>query len=128
MPLLLLEVPFQLTCEGQTASWNTSIGSVPYTNIDLSVDPPTTNIYLTNTVQYPFNPPDWAGDVHVGSLRLLADADVGPQQILLRATYVPRFVREIRLNYRPNFPCTASLDSTGTNELLYGGGRAANAD
>ena len=119
---------FRLTCEGETASWNISIGSVPYTNMNLSVDPPTTNIYLTNAVQYPFNPPDWAGDVHAGSLRLLADADVGPQQILLRATYVPRFVREIRLNYRPNFPCTAGLDSTGTNELLYGWSLTETAD
>jgi len=119
---------FQLTWEGRTASWNTSTGFVPYTNIDLSVDPPTTNIYLTNAVQYPFNPPDWAGDVRVGSLRLLADADVGPQRIRLRATYVPRYVREIRLNYRPNYPCTANLDSTGTNELLYGWSLSETAD
>ena len=111
---------FQLTCEGLTASWNTGIAFVPYTNVNLSVDPPTTNIYPTNAVQYPFNPPDWAGDVRVGSLRLLADADLGPQSIRLQATYVPRFVRQMRLQYRPNYPCTASLDSTGPNEILSG--------
>jgi len=111
---------FRLTCEGLTASWNTSLGSVLYTNIVLTNDMSITNTYLTNAVKYPFNPPDWAGDVRAGSLRLLADADVGPQRILLRASYVPRFVREIRINYRPNYPCTASLEVTGTNDVLYG--------
>ena len=58
--------------------------------------------------------------MRVGSVRLLPDADIGPQTIRLRATYVPRYVREIRLNYRPNYPCTSSLDSTGTNDILSG--------
>ena len=87
-----------------------------------------TNTFTTNAVQFPFNPPDWTNDVRVGSLRLVQDADVGPQTIRLRATYVPRYVRQIRLNYRPNYPCTASLDSTGTNELLYGWSMAETAD
>jgi hypothetical protein len=69
---------------------------------------------------FPYNPPDWSNDVNVGSIRLVQDADIGPQTIRLRATYVPRFVREVRLNYRPNFPCTATLAATGTNEILYG--------
>jgi hypothetical protein len=84
------------------------------------VDPPVTNIYPTNAVQFPFNPPDWTNDVKLGSLRLVSDAEVGPQTIRLRATYVPRYVRAMRVNYRPNYPCTASLNSTNVNEMLSG--------
>jgi hypothetical protein len=107
---------FQISYGGLSDSWNTDIHIVNYTNAD--VDPP--DIYPTNEVQFPFDPPTWAGDVKLGSLRLVTDADLGPQTIRLRASYVPRFVREIRLDYRPNYPCTASLNSTGTNEILRG--------
>ena len=69
-----------------------------------------------------YNPPDYAGDVTVGGLRLVADAEVGPQTIRLRATYVPRYVRALRLSCRPNYPCTVSLASTNTGEILYGWG------
>jgi hypothetical protein len=79
-----------------------------------------TNIYQTNIVQFPFNPPDWSNDVRVGSLHLAMDADLGPQTLRLRAIYVPRFVRMIRLNYTPNYPCTTVLNSTNVNEILYG--------
>ena len=96
--------------------------------IDNTVDPPTTNNVDTNAVQFPFNPPDYAGDVRVGSLRLVQDADLGPQTIRLRTTYSPRYVRALRLNYRPNFPCTASLDSTGPNEILSGWTMTETAD
>ena len=58
--------------------------------------------------------------MRVGALRLVPDADLGLQTIRLRTTYTPRFAREIRLNYRPNYPCTARLDSTGTNDILSG--------
>jgi hypothetical protein len=111
---------FQVSYGGFTASWNTDIVTTNIDVIDTSVDPPVTNTIQTNVVQFPFNPPDWTNDVRIGSLRLVADADLGPQTIRLRATYVPRFVRAIRLGYRPNYPCTASLDSTGTNEILQG--------
>ncbi|HVM49754.1 MAG TPA: immunoglobulin domain-containing protein [Candidatus Acidoferrum sp.] len=111
---------FQITCDGFTASWNTDIVTTNIVTIDTNQTPPVTNSYSTNVVQFPFNPPDWSNDVRVGSLRLVTDADVGVQTIHLRATYVPRFVREIRLQYQPNFPCTANLDSTGTNEILFG--------
>jgi hypothetical protein len=112
---------FQVTLNGYTASWNTNI---VMTNIIVDIDtnqtPWVTNSYDTNIIQYPYNPPDWAGDVRIGSMRLVPDSDVGPQTIRLRGTYVPRYVRQMRLQYRPNYPCTASLDSTGTNEILYG--------
>ena len=120
---------FQVTYGGFTATWNTDI---VMTNIIIDIDtnttPWTTNSYDTNILQFPYNPPDWTNDVRLGSLRLVQDADVGPQSIRLRATYVPRYVRQMRLYYRPNYPCTASLDSTGTNELLYGWSMAESAD
>ncbi len=107
---------FQISYGGLSDSWNTNIVYVNYTNITATA----TNVYLTNAVQFPFNPPDWAGNVLVGSMSLVADSDLGPQTIRLQATYVPRYIREIRLNYRPNYPCTSVLDSTGTNDILYG--------
>jgi len=120
---------FQVTYGGFTATWNTNI---VMTNIIIDIDtnttPWTTNSYDTNILQFPYNPPDWTNDVRIGSLRLVQDADVGPQTIRLRATYVPRYVRQMRLYYRPNYPCTASLDSTGANELLDGWSMAESAD
>ena len=108
---------FQVSYGGFTASWNTAIVT---TNIQVVDAKGNTNNVTTNVVQFPYNPPDWAGDVRVGSLRLVADADVGPQTIRLRTTYTPRFVRELRINYRPNYPCTAFLDSTNTSGILQG--------
>jgi hypothetical protein len=131
---------FQVTVDGITASFNSDliyqtnesyktnitvdpIPTPPVTNIDI-----VTNITVTNIVMLPYNPTNYAGDVRIGSLRLVPDADVGPKTIRLRATYAPRYVREIRLNYRPNYPCTPSLDATGTNELLYGWSLAETTD
>jgi Immunoglobulin I-set domain/von Willebrand factor type A domain/Putative Ig domain len=115
---------FQITYGGFTASWNTTIVT---TNIVDDPGPPVVS-HNTNVVQFPFDPPAWSNDVRVGSLRLVADADLGPQRIRLRAAYVPRSVREIRLNYRPNYPCTTSLDSTGTNGILQGWTMTETAD
>jgi hypothetical protein len=119
---------FQLTCDSITASWNTNIVMTNIEVIDTTVDPPTTNNVDTNAVQLPFNPPDYAGDVRIGSLRLVQDADLGPQTIRLRAAYTPRFVRALRFNYRPNYPCTASLDSNNAGEILAGWTMTETAD
>jgi len=116
---------FQVTYGGSTASWNTNIAFtniITISSIDTNPTPPVTN-YVTNVVQllkFPYNPPDWSNDVRVGSVLLVSDADIGPQTIRLQAFYVPRYIREIQFNYRPNYPCTSSLDSTATNEILYG--------
>ncbi len=119
---------FQITCSGVMTNWNTTIVPTNIDIIDTNQTPPVTNTITTNVVQFPYNPPDWAGDVRVGSLRLVQDSDVGPQTIRLRAAYTPRFVRELRLNYRPNFPCTAILDSTNTSEILSGWTMTETAD
>jgi hypothetical protein len=87
--------------------------------IDTNTTPPTTNTTTLPTVTLPFNPANYAGNVKQGTLLLVADSDVGPQTIRLRASYVPRYIRALRLFYRPNFPCTLEM-TAGTNDLLYG--------
>jgi hypothetical protein len=111
---------FQVTYQGFTASWNTNIVMTNIITIDTNKTPAVTNSTPTNIIQFPYNPPDWSNDVRVGSVLLVPDADIGPQTIRLQAFYVPRYIREIQINYRPNYPCTSSLDSTATNEILYG--------
>jgi hypothetical protein len=131
---------FQVTYGGFTDTFNTNLiyqtNEVYQTNItvDPSQTPPVTNIdimtntVVTNILSLPYSPPDWSNDVRVGFLRLVPDANVGPQTIRLRANYVPRFIREIRLNYRPNYSCTTSLESNGTNDILYGWSLTETAD
>ena len=131
---------FQVTLDGFTDTFNTNLvyqtnevystnitidptQTPPVTNIDI-----TTNLVVTNIVILPYNPPDWSNDVRVGFLRLVPDANVGPQTTRLRADYVPRFIPEIRLNYRPNYPCTSALQSNGTNDILYGWSLTETAD
>ena len=114
---------FQVTVGGFTANFAPTITYT--TNITIITNTPPaqnmTNIVITSTSSPPnYNPPDWAGNVQIGSLRLVADADVGPQTIRLRATYVPHFVTELRVDYQANYPCTVSLDSTGPGEILSG--------
>lgn len=119
---------FQVSYGGLTAAWNTNIVMTNFDATDYEADPVKTNIYPTNVIQFPFNPPNYIGDVLLGSLRLLTDPDNGLQRILLRTTYTPRYVRTIKLNYRPNYPCTASLASTDTDGILYGWTMSETAD
>jgi hypothetical protein len=130
---------FQVSYGGFTDTFNTNLiyetNEVYTTNIVIDpTDPPVTNIdiitntVVTNILSLPFNPPDWSNDVRVGFLRLVPDANVGAKTIRLRANYVPRFIREVRLNYRPNYPCTSSLQSNGTNDILYGWSMTETAD
>ena len=112
---------FEISYGGFTADWDTNL---IFTNIIGSIDtnptPPVTNYITTNVVQFPFNPPTYSNSVLIGALRLVQDADIGPQTIRLRSTYTPRSVRALRLKYQPNYPCTAVIDSTGPNEILQG--------
>jgi hypothetical protein len=123
---------FQITYQGFTAYSPTnpvltsitnipvlSTNGMPLTNNGVAV---TTNltIYTTNYVISWYPPPIFAGDVTVGSLRLVANADVQPSSITMRGTYVPRYIRQIRLHYLANWPCTVSLASTNAGEQLYG--------
>lgn len=117
---------FQITYQGITAYSPTNpppfISGTNYV-VDTNSSPATTNeepIYTTNYVISPYIVSDSVGDVKVGSLRLVSDAVVQPSAITLRATYVPRYVRQIRLHYRVNWPCTVSLESTNAGEMLHG--------
>jgi hypothetical protein len=58
--------------------------------------------------------------VSAGLLRLTPDAAIQPTAMTLRAAYVPRFVRQLRINYRANWPCTTTLLSAGPGEILEG--------
>ena len=89
--------------------------------VDDTTDPPTTNyFYITNIIIAPYIPAEHTGDVTRGALRLVADAQLQPTAVNLRAAYVPRHIRQLRLNYRASYPCTPSLMSTAPGELLFG--------
>jgi hypothetical protein len=87
-----------------------------------NITPPATNPPppVTNIIIAPYIPTQHTGSVTVGALRLVANAEVEPRSVTLRAAYVPRYVRKFRFNYRANWPCTATLQSTNTGEILYG--------
>ena len=96
-----------------------SVPPVPLTNNGVPVTITVTN-QTTNYIISPYRPASYAGNVTIGSLRLVADADVLPSAITLRSTYVPRYIRQIRLHYRANWPCDVSLESTNAGEQLDG--------
>jgi hypothetical protein len=118
---------FQITYQGFTAAspanpppFVSGTNTTYVTNSDNSITTNDTPIYTTNYIISPYLPTALAGNVTAGSLRLVADADVQPSAITMRATYVPRYIRQIRLHYRANWPCTASLEATNPGEMLYG--------
>ena len=89
--------------------------------IDTNSTPPVTNYnLLTNVIIGLYVPTSNAGPVTLGALRLVPNADVQPTGIDLRATYVPRYIRQLRLHYRPNWPCTVTLGNAGPGEILDG--------
>jgi hypothetical protein len=117
---------FQVTVDGFVAKYNADF---PETVIDSTATPPTTNIYkidysttppITNAPS-PLPPlaPDFnpvgalSGNVKVGALRLVSDSVSNVSSITLRAFYIPRYVREFKIRYRPNFPCNPILSPGG---------------
>jgi hypothetical protein len=113
---------FQITYQGMTAVSPTNTLIAATTNIDTSVDPPVTNIIpgVTNIIIADYTPSSYAGSVSAGSLRLVPNAEIQPTGLDLRATYVPRYIRQLRLHYRANWPCGVTLQSTGPGEPLNG--------
>jgi hypothetical protein len=77
-------------------------------------------VYTTNYIISPYTPSVYAGNVLGGSVRLVADADVNPDNITLRATYAPRYIRQLHLHYRANWPVSLSLNTTNSGGLLDG--------
>ncbi len=136
---------FLLSYQGHTntpAEWLVTTNSEDFDEIrtnlveevDDTVDPPVTNTvetYETNVLTRttltwenadlgPYFASDYIGTVTEGTLRLSLNEEVKPTGITLRTTYIPRFVRQLRLRYRPNWPCSASLNATNVGEMLYG--------
>ena len=114
---------FKITYQGYDFTSPTNAMITPAsTNVDKTTTPPTTNITLavTNYTIPPFVPGSIAGDVLMGGLRLAPNADIMPTALDLRATYIPRYIRQIRLHYVANWPCHTVLQSTNVGELLYG--------
>ncbi len=118
---------FQITYEGFTADSPTNpppfISGTNYvvtTNSSGSLSTNDVYLYTTNDIIPPYTPTDYAGNVLAGSLRLVADADEDPTEITLRATYAPRYIRQLHLHYRANWPVTLNLESTNPGEMLAG--------
>lgn len=90
--------------------------------VDTNIPPGETNPPppVTNIIIAPYTPTEHAGNVTIGSLRLVPNAEEWPSSLRLRAMYVPRYIRRLLLHYRPNWPCTATLESTGEGEILRG--------
>ena len=68
------------------------------------------------------------GNEFNGVLRLVASAADNASSVNLRASYVPMYINRLRLHYRANFPCTASLQSTGPGEFMNGWSLSTNSD
>src|SRR5439155_15591056 len=103
---------FEVTYQGFTALSPSNIITMDTNNpiINTNSTPPTTNYPLiTNYIISPYSPAKYAGPVTVGALRLVPNAAVLPTSVTLRASYVPRYIRQIRINYRANWPCTPIL-------------------
>jgi hypothetical protein len=114
---------FQISYQGLTAFSPTNPVYQDTNNpiVDTNTVPPTTNYnLLTNFVIAYYTPTSNAGPVTVGSLRVVPETEVLPTAIDLRATYTPRYIRQMRFHYRPNWPCTPILQSTNAGEMLAG--------
>ncbi len=114
---------FEVTFEGITALSPTNMVSMDTNNpiINTNTTPPTTNYpMLTNFVISQYTPSQHTGSVTVGALRLVPNAAVLPSSVTLRASYVPRYIRQMRIHYRANWPCTPVLQSNDPGGILYG--------
>ncbi len=124
---------FEVTVDGVLAKYNANFpkrvidNSDPqnpvtnYFKIDNTTTPPTTNDVSPLPPLAPdFDQSAFASDVKVGALRLVSDSVSNVSSITLRAFYVPRYVREFKIHYRPNYPCTPVLSTVGPGGLLNG--------
>ncbi len=107
---------FQITYQGQTVGPPPPTYMTNYMTNGVII---TTNI-MTNFVLAPYIPAQHTGSVTTGTLRLIPNPPAQPMSITLRTPYVPRYIGQISIHYRPNWPCTSSLLSTNTGEILYG--------
>lgn len=114
---------FTITYQGITAtSPDNPVSSTVVTNQDTNTPPNITvsTNFSTNFIIAPYYPGSNAGPVTVGFLRLVPNADVQPTGVDLRAVYIPHYIRQLRLHYRPNWPCTVTPETNQPGQLLYG--------
>jgi hypothetical protein len=123
---LATQPAFQITYQGFTASSPpipdgviTGTNFVVVTNNGV-LDTNMVFLYTTNYIISPYTPSVYAGNVLGGFLRMAPDADVNPSSIALRTTYAPRYIRQLHLHYRANWPVSLHLDSTNSGEILAG--------
>ena len=118
---------FKITYQGFTAPSPADPPPVPTgtnftytTNMtgDIMTNPVVT--YTTNYVLPPYKPTTYASNVLGGFLRLVPNADTNPTHIALRAIYAPRYIRQLNVHYRANWPVTVGLNTTNTGGLLDG--------
>jgi Ig-like domain-containing protein/von Willebrand factor type A domain-containing protein/putative Ig domain-containing protein len=77
-------------------------------------------LYTTNYIISPYSPTVYAGNILGGFLRLVPNAQTNPTAVTVRAIYAPRYIRQLNLHYRANWPVTLGLNSTNTGEILAG--------
>src|SRR5208282_2791426 len=118
---------FQISYEGLTADSPTNPPPfISGTNYDITTNSSgmlsTNDVYLytTNDIISPYTPTEYAGNVLAGSLRLVSDADTNTTGITLRTTYAPRYIRQLHLHYRANWPVSLNLECTNPGEMLEG--------
>jgi hypothetical protein len=111
---------FEIDYQGFTAVSPANTVIVTISTNTNSVPPVITTNSTTNFVISPYIPTQHTGSVTVGSLRLAANAQVLADSVTLRATYVPRYIRQLRIHYRANWPCVTSIQSTNAGEILAG--------
>jgi hypothetical protein len=118
---------FQIIYQGITALSPTNlppfISGTNYVTVTNSSGSLSTNdvyTYTTNYIISPYTPTGYAGNVLAGSLRLVSNADTNATAITLRTTYAPRYIRQLHLHYRANWPVSLNLDCTNPAEMLEG--------
>ena len=118
---------FQISYQGLTAvsppnppPFISGTNYVTVTNTDGSLSTNDVFLYTTNYIIPPYTASVYAGNVLAGSLRLAANAGTNPTEISLRTTYAPRYIRQLHLHYRANWPAALSLESTNPGEMLAG--------
>jgi len=113
---------FLISYGGFTAVSPTNPVTMVITNdpMDTNIPPAQITNYVTNIIIGPYTPTTYAGPPAVGSLRVVPNTQVTPTALDLRVTYAPRDIRQMRLHYRPNWPCTATIQSTNAGEILAG--------
>jgi hypothetical protein len=120
-PSFEISIPPFLTATSPTNPFSSHEEIVPGdTNAVPPTDDVTNIVWVTNFIIGPYIPTAHAGSVTTGSLRLVPDPAGDANVLILRAAYVPRHIRQILIQYRPNWDGFAEMMSGGPGEILAG--------